>query len=489
MISYFQHLIAPMHSILKSTGTTLLLTASLLQGQNSESFSDRFDAIWEAATAEQRYKLLYDLPKGGDIHNHLGGSNRPEWVLEVTQNPELNGGDVFWTRLNFASPPDAISPKAFANTIRQFTYDTLPPEVQAEFVRMDQLTPEQEKVWCDAFRLESEGEGRDEFFDVIWSRFGTFFTSPQIQLEMLAYNIKAFSAEGLSYWEPQYGGPGSMRRNDGELIPLEEGMQLLEARLAEPDLAETGMVVRFQKTIYRLAPDAEERTRQHYAFVDAHRDRWVALNMAGIEEDGKGYPERFLEVLRELRSTYPDIPLSFHAGEMDGPDKHIRETLLLGANRIGHGVNILKDPDTLLLLQLTKSILIEINLISNQLLEYVEDIRTHPFPELLRTGVPVCLNTDDRGMWDSNMTDEYFTAMKWFHLSWDELTVLAHNSLEFAFVEAPIKAKLIENYWERIEAYKAKYSEGSIEDALAKVDVVDAVTYGYAEREWGLRFD
>ena len=54
----------------------------------------------------------------------------------------------------------------------------------------------------------------------------------------------------------------------------------------------------------------------------------------------------------------------------------------------------------------------EINLISNLLLEYVSDYDAHPFPEYLRTGIPVALSTDDRGMWDSTMTDEFFVAVK-----------------------------------------------------------------------------
>ena len=173
---------------------------------------------------------------------------------------------------------------------------------------------------------------------------------------------------------------------------------------------------------------------------------------------------------------------------MDGPDTHIRDTLLLGASRIGHGINLIHDSDTLLLLQQSRRVLVEINLISNRLLEYVPDLTRHPFPEYLRTGVPVCLNTDDRGMWDSNLTDEYYTAVTTFRLSWDELLSLGRNSLTYAFAQPDVKTRLLADYEARVAAFEAKYAAGSATDALVKLRDVKPVTYGYAKRTWGFEF-
>lgn len=262
----------------------------------------------------------------------------------------------------------------------------------------------------------------------------------------------------------------------------------MRARLARPDVVATGVTVRFQEVVLRFTPDAESRLREIYAFVDAHRDLWVGINMAGIEKNGFGYPARFLATYRELRSRYPTLALAIHAGEMDGPDRHIRDTLLLGATRIGHGVNLLKDPETLLLLQQSRRALIEVNLISNRLLEYVPDTARHPFPEFLRTGVPVCLNTDDRGMWDSNLTDEYYTAVTTFHLSWPEIVALGRASLEHAFVQPEVKAQLLAVYATRIAAFEKTYGAATPVVALATLTAIKPVTYGYAQRTWALSF-
>jgi adenosine deaminase CECR1 len=302
-------------------------------------------------------------------------------------------------------------------------------------------------------------------------------------------NMKAFGGEHLAYLETQFGFHG-ISDNQGQPIPDDEAVAYVRQRLAQPDALATGVTVRFQRTVLRFLPNAEESLTTIYAFVDAHRDLWVGINMAGIEENGFGYPARFLETYRKLRSKYPTLALSIHAGEMDGNDSHIRDTLLLGATRIGHGVNLLKDPDTLLLLQHSQRALIEINLISNRLLQYTPDLTQHPFPELLRTGVPVCLNTDDRGMWDSNLSDEYYTAVTTFNLSWDEIVQLGRNSLLYAFVQPEVKAKLLSAYEARVAAFEKQYGPDAptTKEALARLAAVKPVTYGYAKRTWGFDF-
>ena len=452
-------------------------------------FNVRFEEIKAKATPAQLYAFLYATPKGGDLHNHSGGSELPEWRFAVYTDPARNGGDTFYTRVRFKSPPDAIRPDARFDTVRRYVFDRLPPEVKAEYVPLSELTPDEREGWCDAMRLDAAGEGRHEFFNVIWQRLGGTSRSLPAYTELLVENLKAFGAEGLLYLETQFGVEG-MVDNDGNVIPVEQAVDYVRDRLAQPDVVATGMTVRFQRTVLRFAPRAEERLEETYAFVDSHRDLWVAINLAGIEENGFGHPGRFLATFRKLRSRYPTLPLSIHGGEMDGRNEHIRDTLLLGASRIGHGVNLLTDPDTFLLLQHSRRTLIETNLISNRLLEYTPDLAQHPFPEFLRTGVPVCLNTDDRGMWDSNMTDEYFTAVTQFNLSWNELVQLGRNSLAYAFVQPDVKQKLLATYDANIADFEKEYGSdaASLDVALAQLATIKPVTYGYAKRTWNLEF-
>jgi adenosine deaminase CECR1 len=254
--------------------------------------------------------------------------------------------------------------------------------------------------------------------------------------------------------------------------------------MSQEDAKATGVTVRFQDVVIRFRPDAEKKVEEAYAFVARHRDWWVGINMAGREDNEKGYPLRFLETYRKMRRTYSGIGLSIHGGEVDLPGRQVHDTLLLGATRIGHGLNLITDPDTMLLMRDRKA-LVEINLISNRVLEYFPDLAKHPFPEYLRTGIPVCLNTDDRGAWDSNMTDEYFTAVTTFDLTWDEIVQLGRNSLEWAFVEEPEKRKMLRAYDEDVTRFEDKYAGTDWRTVLASVRPVSS---GHSGRTWGVKF-
>lgn len=461
--------------------TLLIISAVAAQ---AAGFSSRFEEIRRTASPAELYTFLYALPKGGDLHNHLGGSALPEWWYAVATDPARNGGDTFYTRTRFHAVPGTGVTLILYHTLRQHGYDALSADLKADYTRLDQLTPEHKQGWLDSLRLERPGEGRDEFFTWIWPRMGQLHQNLHVVGEVLADIIKAYGAEGMRYLETQQG-PMGFADNAGRPIPPADVAAYFRARLAKPDAVASGVTVRFQSTVLRFLPGAELQLENLYKFVDANRDLWVGINMAGIEENNKGHPARFLAKYRELRGKHPTLALSIHAGEMDGPDSHIRDTLLLGASRIGHGLNLIQDPDTLLLLQQTRRVLVEINLISNRLLEYTPDLATHPFPEYLRTGVPVCLNTDDRGMWDSNLTDEYYTAVTTYNLSWDELVQLGRNSLTHSFAQPEVKAKLLADYESAVVAFEAKFLPAA---SLAQLAPVKPVTYGYAKRTWGFEF-
>jgi adenosine deaminase CECR1 len=444
-----------------------------------------FERFKETATDEELYRFLYAMPKGGDLHNHLSGSIRPEWFLDLAL-AQAQRGYRYYTRVRidncraYGGNAFGMDPYLLLFTnIQESRYRQLDDCERGEYQPLDALTPEQRAGWLNSLRLDKPWEGRDEFFQTHWQRMGDLYLNPYLAADALVLNMQRFGAEGLRYLESMIGVLGFIDPT-GAVIDPDAVADIYRQRLREADARATGVTVRLQAAILRFAPNAEEALRALYALVYRNRDLFVAVNMVGREDNDKGYPLRFLDTLRELRRQYHSVRLSIHAGEVDEPNSHVRDTLLLGADRIGHGVNLITDADTLRLMR-HGPYLVEINLVSNLLLEYVADYSQHPFPEYLRTGIPVALSTDDRGMWDSNLTDEFFVAVREFNLSWEELELLSMNSLSHAFLPETERRKLIDDLRQRQAAFTTRIARDSA-SALA----ADAVSYGFTCRRYAL---
>ncbi|MEM7098026.1 MAG: adenosine deaminase [Pseudomonadota bacterium] len=441
---------------------TLLTFLGLLcvTASASASTSDNdqwFEAFKRTADDATLFKFLYAMPKGGDLHIHLSGSIHPEWLWRLSLEAEADGFR-YYTKVrinNCRHATNEYGGNAYLllyKTVVHYDYEKLDACEQGEFELLQDLNDEQKARWMNALRLDQAFEGRNEFFEAHWPRLGSLGNA-KIMAETIYLNMQHFGAEGVRYIEGQVPIHG-FRDQNGVPVSPDEVLEIYRERISRADAKATGVTLRFQVAILRFHPQAESILRHDYAFASRHPDV-VALNLVGREDNDKGYPLRFLDTLRDMRRTHSGVRLSIHAGEVDEPNQHVRDTLLLGAERIGHGVNLITDPDTMLLMR-RNQFLVEVNLVSNLLLEYVSDYSQHPFPEYLRTNIPVALGTDDRGMWDSTMTDEFFVAVKEFNLSWSEIRLLLNNSIKFSFAEEEVKARLLKALNDDLDKFSAR---------------------------------
>lgn len=425
--------------------------------QPHRPFDAVFEEIMKTASPAQRYQFLYELPKGADLHNHLNLSILPEAWLQGALGAEQHHGNVFFTRTKFAGCKDTPDPPVLYRTLQRSSYQLLSDCQRGEYEPLTSLTPALRAEWLSALTIDKPGEGREEFFEVLSVRLGDLGRDPYLVGDLLVDNVRRFGAEGVRYLEVQVVGPRFLEK-DGKPIDEERGVQLLAARLAQPDAKATGVIVRFLASVVRFLPTAEQDLERAFALVDRHRDLWVGVNLTGREDKDAGRAVRFLETVRKLRRTYGDIKLALHGGETEAAGTQIRDTLLLGATRVGHALNLASDPSTLLLMRDGK-FLVETSLISNRLLGYVSDTAVHPFAEYLRMGIPICLNTDDRGAWDSNLTDEYYIAVNKFNLRWDEIKKIGRNSVLFSFADNKLKSSLLDEYEKAIDEFELKFNQ------------------------------
>ena len=73
------------------------------------------------------------------------------------------------------------------------------------------------------------------------------------------------------------------------------------------------------------------------------------------------------------------------------------------------------------------------------------------------------------------MSDEYYVAVKEFNLSWEEIVQMGRNSLQFAFVEEPVKQKLLKDYDKRVESFAAAFKRGG----WNSLNDVEPVSYSF----------
>ncbi len=161
----------------------------------------------------------------------------------------------------------------------------------------------------------------------------------------------------------------------------------------------------------------------------AHRDKLVAIDLAG---DELGFPgELFVEHFKRVRDA--GLSVTVHAGEAAGPESMWQAITELGAKRIGHGVNGIKDPK--LMEYLAKhNIGIESCPTSNLHTSTVSSYLTHPLRQFMHQGIMIGLNTDDPGVSAIDIEHEYRVVAKEMGLDAREMARLQTNGVEMAFL-------------------------------------------------------
>src|SRR5690242_19672463 len=105
----------------------LPLAAACIAGPAADraSFDARFAEIKKTATKQQLYAFLYDLPKGGDLHNHFGLSFHAQLWYDGATDPKRTKGYEFFTRVNLNNCPGQVEPLLRFRTIQRSTYRKL----------------------------------------------------------------------------------------------------------------------------------------------------------------------------------------------------------------------------------------------------------------------------------------------------------------------------------------------------------------------------
>ena len=443
--------------VLLSCGLTLSAQQRAASEQKTATY---FESIRKSPPKQLAF--LLKMPKGADLHNHLSGSIYAERYIEWAAQNGLCVNNRTMALSVPASPSKCDADQTPANTAptNSVLYRQM---IDAWSMRNWQLSGQ---------------SGHDHFFDA-FGRFGpaTYNNSGR----MLAEAVKSAARGKVSYvelmltpdgtptgvvsneigqkvgWDGNFEGTLSKLKANGIEGAAVTGIKNLQAMEAEKDgllkcgtaQADPGcaVTIRYVAQVSRNSPLGQVFAQivTGLALANDPQSKVVATNLVQ-GEDGVNSMQNFsvhMQMLKFLRPLYPRARVTLHAGELapglvppDGLRFHIRESVMVaGANRIGHGVDIMHETEPLELLKemARRNVMVEICLSSNDLILGVSGSR-HPLATYLEYGVPVALATDDEGVARSEISMEFLKAAEDQGLGYLELKTMARNSLQYAFI-------------------------------------------------------
>ena len=171
----------------------------------------------------------------------------------------------------------------------------------------------------------------------------------------------------------------------------------------------------------------------------------VGLGLGGDENSLE--MKEYEEIFAWARSQR--LYIHVHAGEIGEAQQVWDALLILGANRIGHGIQAARDFKLMDYLR-QHAVGLDVCLTSNFKTGAWTPISTNPFLLLYQRGVPVTLNTDDPGLFQTSLTEEFEKAVRFFHLSQEEVHRIVLQGVHSSFLPQEEKMVLMKRFQEEI---------------------------------------
>ena len=179
---------------------------------------------------------------------------------------------------------------------------------------------------------------------------------------------------------------------------------------------------------------------------ESMQDGVVALGLGGMEV---GYPaEWFARWFEQAKAAgLHSVP---HAGEIDGPASVWNAIRVLGAERIGHGVRAIEDPELVAYLA-EKQIPLEVCPTSNICLGVYPSLSQHPLPCLYAVGIPLIINSDDPPLFNTTLNNEVALLANTFHFERETINEILLNGVRYSFLPDEKKQLLEQRFRAEME--------------------------------------
>lgn len=325
-----------------------------------------------------------NLPKI-ELHCHLDGSVRPDTIIDLAgkNNIELPSKDIEKIKSLMIAPNDCESLDEY---LKRFY---LPGLIMQDSASLERIT------------FELMEDAAKEYVVYIEIRFAPLLhinkgLSPKVVIESVLRGIKRA--------EEKYDIKGNLILSCMRTMDVESSYEVIEAG---KEFLGNGV---------------------------------VAIDLCSSENEK--FSEKFKEPIALARRY--GYRVTIHAGET-GIGENVLEAIdILKAERIGHGIFI-KDCKEAYNIVKKKNITLEMCPTSNLQTKAIESIKNYPLVNFYNDNIKVSLNTDNRTVSNTNLSNEYDIILNGFNMSEIDYKEIYLNSVEASFADTETKIKL-KNY-------------------------------------------
>lgn len=271
-----------------------------------------------------------------------------------------------------------------------------------------------------------------------------------------AYELGAdAAAENVRYMEVRY----------APMLHTRQGLSLtkvVEAVLNGLQRAQRDHGIRSNVIVCGIRNISPESSLEMAELAVAYKGRGViGFDLAGAEYDHPAKHHR--EAFQLIRNN--NINCTIHAGEAYGPESIAQALHVCGAHRIGHGCRLREDGDLLHYVN-DHRIALECCPSSNVQTGAVKDLRSHPLRLYHELGIRVTVNTDNRLITDTTVSNELWLAHREMGLSYRDLRQVIFNGFKSAFLPFHERRALLRSVSEEFDRLDREL--GEITDAVPR---------------------
>jgi adenosine deaminase len=461
---------------------TLIIASCNTKERNQELTANYFETIKNSGDNAKLTLFFTLMPKGGDIHHHYSGAIYAETYLD-------------WVSAN--------NLRLDTRTFRLSHSDTCKSAITVDSLRRNPVVyTKLLEAWSDMnysnnFHLQ---EPPDQHFFNTFPMFGPIPSinyraglaeiKLQAQRENVQYietmmspaNVQVSFRKGLidslAYYQSKQDTQALYQIFNTLILSIKSAPSYEKTVSNYIDslhsynqgIDDSTFTMRFQAYAFRNAAPENVFASLYSSFEGVLQDKsnlLAGVNIVGAENSTISSRDYWLhmQMFRYLKNKFPSVPTAMHAGELSlgmvRPQDlsfHIHDAVFIAkAGRIGHGVDIPYETQSLEILNKMKSdsIPIEINLSSNEFILGVKG-NEHPIHIYYEAGIPIVISTDDAGVSRNNLSSQYVLLASRYHFSYEQIKTFVLNSIRYSFLKNPEKLALEATLNKRFETFESK---------------------------------